>query len=187
MPGSANARQSLPDALERLRAALTRPTTLPAAKTIRSELLEHRSEGTRLNTGTMTDLLTLAATLLANFRTIRFPSEDRPRQPARPQPDWLQLAKARLADRRVAYAYRDRIRRELVAHGYQRFLHHLEPDPEGGWRLHIFAADADAMLLLDRIADGQVGPGDPVDLDPEEFIKERLSRLRIPDEDYERD
>ena len=31
--------------------------------------------------------------------------------------------------------------RELVEHGHHRFLHHLEPDPAGGWRLHIFAAD----------------------------------------------
>ena len=46
---------------------------------------------------------------------------------------------------------------------------------------------ARVMLLLDRIADVQVGPGDPVDFDPEEFIKERLGWLRIPDEDFERD
>jgi hypothetical protein len=130
----------------------------------------------------MTDLLTLAATLLANFRTIRLPPDDQPRQPSPSAPNWLQLAKARLASRRAAYAARDRILRELVAQGYHRFLHHVEPDPLGGWRLHLFAADAGAIPLLERIADGKIASGQPVDFNPEEFLKERLRRLQRPDE-----
>ena len=169
-----NARQRRPDAPERLCAPLTRPTTLLAAKTMQIMVLGHRSGATRLNNGAMTDLPTLAASLIANFWTIRFPSEDRPTPASRSQPVWFQLAKARLAERRAANAYRDRVRRELVAHGYQRFLHYLERDPLEGWRLHILAVDADALLLLDRIADGQIGPGDPADFDPEEFVRERL-------------
>jgi hypothetical protein len=41
----------------------------------------------------MTDLLTLAETLLANFRTIPIPPDDQPRQPSPSAPDWLQVAK----------------------------------------------------------------------------------------------
>ena len=43
----------------------------------RSIHLEQGFEATRLNTGTMTDLVTLAAHLLANFRTVRIPASGR--------------------------------------------------------------------------------------------------------------
>jgi hypothetical protein len=62
------------------------------------------------------------------------------------------------------------------------FLDRLEADPDGGWRLHIFVADASAVALLDTISQGACGPGDPVTLDPEEFIAEQLRRLQYADE-----
>jgi hypothetical protein len=141
----------------------------------------------------MTDLSTLAATLLANYRTIRVPasgdhskaSEDRCGQPTRPPPDWFQTVKARRAGRRAAETYRDRLRRELVEHGYHRFFHHLEADPEGGWRLHFFFADEHGLSILADINEGQCGPGDPVDFDSEEFIRDRLGRLEHLDPDFE--
>jgi len=122
----------------------------------------------------MTDLADLAATLLANFRTVRIPSpEDRERPPA----DLLARAKARRAESRAAYACRDRIRRELVDHGQHRFLHHMEPDPAGGWRLHLFVADDTALTILDQLADEVCSQGDPVSFDPEEFVAGRLLEL----------
>jgi hypothetical protein len=141
----------------------------------------------------MTDLPTLAATLLANYRTIRVPasgdhskaSEDHCGQPTRPPPDWFQTVKARRAARRAAEIYRCHLRRELVEHGYHRFFHHLEADPEGGWRLHFFVADEPALSILADINEGQCGPGDPVDFDPEQFVTEHLGRLYGMDPDCE--
>jgi hypothetical protein len=84
----------------------------------------------------MSDPATLAATLLANFRTVHIPASDR----AEGQPtDWWAMAKARRAESRAAYACRDRLRRNLVQHGYHRFLDHLESDPAGGRRLHFLS------------------------------------------------
>ena len=119
----------------------------------------------------MTDLLTLAAKMLANFRTIRIPSSEDGLQT---HSDFWQAAKARMADRRAAYAYRDELRAAMVEHGHRRFFDHLEPDPEGGWRLHLFFADHAAASLLDEIGEELCLLGDPVALDPEECVRERL-------------
>ena len=64
------------------------------------------------------------------------------------------MVKARRADHRAAYACRDRLCQVLVEHGHHRFLHHLEPDPEGGWRLHFFVADDAGLALLDELTEG---------------------------------
>jgi hypothetical protein len=134
----------------------------------------------------MNDLQTLAAALLANFRTIRVPaSDDRYRPYASTAPDWFQTVKARRAARRAAEAYRDRVRQKLVEHGHHRFFHHLEADPQGGWRLHFFVADDHALSILADINEGQCGPGDPVDFDAEQFVMERLGYLEGMDSDFE--
>jgi hypothetical protein len=118
----------------------------------------------------MTDLASLASTLLANFRTIVMPGQEDDPNPS----DWWGAARARRAEKCAVYAYRDHIRGELVRDGHHRFLHHLEPDPEGGWRLHLFVTDDLALALLDQITEGQCGTGDPVSFDPEEFVRGQL-------------
>jgi hypothetical protein len=135
----------------------------------------------------MTDLQTLAATLLANFRTIRVaPALDsRSRPYACAAPAWFQEVKMRRTDRRAAETYRDRVRRELVEHGYHRFFHHLEADPGGGWRVHFFVADEPALSILADISEDQCGPGDPVDFDPKHFVTGYLGRLCGMDPDIE--
>jgi hypothetical protein len=101
----------------------------------------------------MTDLATLAADLLANFRTIRIPPSERPvGQPT----DWWDRAKARQAAHRAIHDHRDRLRQGLVRHGYRCFLDRMEPDPEGGWRLHFFVSDDAALPLLDELAEVRV-------------------------------
>jgi hypothetical protein len=132
----------------------------------------------RLNTDMITDLTALAAVLLANRRTVRVPSPD---DLQRPPDDWWGSAKARRAEKRAAYACRDRLRRELTDHSHS-FLDCLEADPDGGWRLHVFVADEAAVALLDTISQYACGPGDPVSLDPEEFISEQLRRLQYAGE-----
>ena len=62
-------------------------------------------------------------------------------------------------------------------HGYRCFLDRMEPDPEGGWRLHFFVADDAALALLDELTEGDVGPGDPVSFDPGRFVLERIRHL----------
>jgi hypothetical protein len=119
----------------------------------------------------MTDLASLAATLLANFRTVVIPGQKDDPNPS----DWWGAAKVRRAEKRAVYAYRDHIRDELVRHDHYRFLQHLESDPEGGWRLHVFVADDLALARLYQITEGQCGTGDPVSFDPEEFAREQLS------------
>jgi hypothetical protein len=86
------------------------------------------------------------------------------------------MAKARRAEKRGVYDLRDRLRRVLTQHRH-RFIDHQEPDPEGGWRIHIFVLDEDALLLLDGIDGRRCEPGDPVDFAAEEFLIERLPEL----------
>ena len=138
--------------------------------------LEQGFEGTRLNTGTMSDLQTLADTC---WRTST-PSGSPPRCPlSRPnlQPcDWWAMAKARRAEKRVLYEFRDRLRRVLIQHRH-RFIDCQEPDPEGGWRLHIFVLDEDALPLLDGIDGRRCEVRRSGDFDPEQFVIERLREL----------
>ena len=138
--------------------------------------LEQGFEGVRLNTGTMSDLQTLARHLLANFRTIRLPAEVLPAHPNLQPSDWWAVAKARRDEKRMLYDFRDRLRRVLIQHRH-RFIDCQEPDPEGGWRFHIFVLDEDALPLLDGIDGRRCAAGDPLDLDPEEFAIQRLREL----------
>ena len=144
-----------------------------AARTMQFIVLEQGFWGPPINTGTMSDLQTLARCLLANFRTIRLPADALPARPNLQPSDWWAMAKARRAEKRMLYDLRDRLRRALIQHRH-RFIDCREPDPEGGWRLHIFVLDENALALLDGIADRRCAPGDPVDFDPEEFVIERL-------------
>jgi hypothetical protein len=138
---------------------------------------ERAPEVIGLNTTMMTDLTPLAGALLRNFRTVRIPAQD---DPQRPSDDWWMAAKARRADKLLAYACRDRLRRELADHSHP-LSDCLEADSDGGWRLHIFVADEAALALLDTITQDACGPGDPVTLDPEEFISDQLGRLQYAD------
>jgi hypothetical protein len=118
----------------------------------------------------MTDPDTLATTLIANHRTVYLPSTGGPDLESA---DWWSRAKARRVETLAAQAYRDRLLGGLMEQGY-RFLRYLEPDPEGGRRLHIFVFDDAAVACLDRLSECEAG--DPATFDPEEFIRERLTR-----------
>jgi hypothetical protein len=121
----------------------------------------------------MSDIHTLARHLLANFRTIRLPAEVPPARPNLQLSDWWAMSKARRAKKRMLYDFRDRLRRVLIEHRHW-FIDCWEPDPEGGWRLHILVLDEDALPLLDGIDGRRSESGDPVDFNPEEFVIERL-------------
>src|ERR1700722_483278 len=122
----------------------------------------------------MTDLPMRAASLFANFRTIRFPMTEEcvPRSPT--HWEWWRAAKAEYTAAQTVHDYRQRLRLDLITHGLRLSLDHVEPDPDGGWRLHIFVADAAAVLLLNGITDERCGAGDPASFNPEEFIRTQL-------------
>ena len=86
------------------------------------------------------------------------------------------MAEARRAEKPVLYDLRDRLRLVLIQ-DRRRFIDCQEPDPEGGWRLHIFVPGEDALTFLDGIDGRRSEPRDPLDFDPEEFIIERLREL----------
>ena len=151
----------------------TRPRSLSRPETWRSIVLEQGFGATRLNTGEMTNVATLAAALLANFRTIRLPSSQQREQ----HPDWWTMVKARRAAHRAVHAHRDRLRQRLVERGFRCFLDRMEADPAGGWLLHFFVADEAALTLLDELTEGACGPGDALSFDAEEFVLERIRHL----------
>jgi hypothetical protein len=124
----------------------------------------------------MNDFQTIVRRLLTNFRTIRLPPGEPPERPNLQPPDWWAMAKARRGEKRMLYDLRDRLRRTLTKHRH-RFIDCLEPDPEGGWRLHIFVLDRDALALLDGIDGRECEPGEPVDFEPDKFVIERLREL----------
>jgi len=145
--------------------------------------LGHGFGGHQVNTVAMTDLTTLATTLLTNFVTVRFP---------RYEPVWWVLDDQDLAlearHRCLGHAlrceallircHRSILRQGLAEAGHHRFLDRLEADPVGGWRVHLFLADKAAIEVMPEITDGVVGPGDPVNFNPDPFIERRLQRLK---------
>jgi hypothetical protein len=116
------------------------------------------------------DLADLYDTLLSNFRTVRIPATE----PVEIKPgSMFAAAHARLAARRAVQAVQDEIRRALNDRSFNH-CHHLEEDREGGWRLHLFLVDDEAVQFLEEIEKGAIGPGDPVAFDPDQFLRERL-------------
>jgi hypothetical protein len=124
------------------------------------------------------DTAALMATLLANFRTIRFAPTEECLPRSSTHRDWWRAAKARHADRQAVYDYRARLRKALIAHGHRQFLDRVEIDPDGGWRLHLFVADDAAMHLLGEITEGRCDLGDPASFDPEEFVTTQIEEWR---------
>jgi len=134
----------------------------------------------------MTDLSTLATTLLGNFVTVRFPGYE---------PVWDVLDDENLApdarhrclghalrcEELLIRCHRFNIRQRLIEAGHHQFLDLVEADPAGGWRIHLFLADDAVVGLMQEITDGVIGTGDPVRYDPKAFVERRLQRLKKSD------
>jgi hypothetical protein len=71
--------------------------------------------------------------------------------------------------------HRENLRAALFREGYRQFLDYVEGDPAGGWRVHMFMSDADALALVPSMTTGHVGRGDPISFDPSAFVERRLS------------
>src|ERR1700719_2420090 len=111
----------------------------------------------------MTDLPTLAATLLTNFTTVRIPRRERPC--SWPDPD-LSLRRhiesrsiALARERLFADCHRHLLRQLLLDDGHRAFFDRIEGDGSDGWRLHFFCFDPSAATVLHAAGIGEAGPG----------------------------
>jgi hypothetical protein len=145
------------------------------------KVLEQRSEGRRINTSDMTDLPTLAATLLSNFATIRLRrSEQLWTGPVPDPPLHLHCRFVETATRvqnLILGCNRQYLRQCLLDDGYRAFFDRLEGGGPDGWRLHFFCLDLSAVHVLYGAGLGECGPGEPVTFDAEEFVIRRLRQL----------
>jgi hypothetical protein len=129
----------------------------------------------------MTDVLTLAAMLLANFTTVRIPRPERPW--SWPDPDLslrrhIQSRSIALAGERLAAdCHRHLLRQRLLDDGHRAFFDRIEGDGPDGWRLHFFCLDPSAVTVLHAAGVGEVGPGETVHFDANELVLQRLRQL----------
>lgn len=152
-----------------------------AAETLEFMVLEQPLAGDWINTGTMTDLPTLAAILLANFVTIRVPlyepcwAEPEPVLPLatyyRPRADSLR------AEHLIARCHRQHLRLLLLDAGHRAFFDRLEGGWPDRWRLNFFSLDPLAVSMLHDTGVGECGSGDPTYFNAEEFVTRRLRQL----------
>jgi hypothetical protein len=144
-------------------------------------VLEQRLERRRINTDEMTDLTTLAATLLTNFATIRLRRCEQ--LWTRPVPDpplqlYCKLLQIALRGQNLILSCnRQYLRQRLLDDGCRAFLDRLEGDGPHGWRLHFFCLDPQAIAVLYDAGLGECGPGETVRFDAEEFVMHRLRQL----------
>lgn len=144
-------------------------------------VLEHCSQANRINTGTMTELSALAATLLTNFVTVKL---------RRCEALWTwpvdnpslelhcRLLQATLrAQMMILGCNRMYLRQRLLDDGHRAFFDYLESDGPEGWRLHFFCRSPSAVAVLQNAGLGECRPGDPVRLDPKRFVMRRLRCL----------
>lgn len=144
-------------------------------------VLEQRFVATRLNTGAMTDLAPIAATLLANSATVRIPRCERLWTSPEPDPSprlGERLLETTLAgETLIGSCYRQCVRCHLLEAGHSAFFDRMEGGGPDGWRLHFFCLDPSAIKLLHRIPVGQCGPANPMTFDPDRFVMHHLRRL----------
>jgi hypothetical protein len=129
----------------------------------------------------MTDLPTLAATLLANFTTVKIPRCEPLWSWPNPDP-WRRrhiktMSIALAGERLIADCHRHFLRERLLDDGHRAFFDRIEGGGPDGWRLHFFVLDPSAVVLLCGAGVGECGPGDSTSFDAEEFIMRRLRQL----------
>jgi hypothetical protein len=152
-----------------------------AARTMEFIVLAQGFDGRRLNRRAMTDLPTLAATLITNFASILVPRCERlwswpdTRSSLRRHIKSLSIALA--GERLIADCHRHVLRQRLLDAGHRAFFDRIEGGGPEGWRLHFFCLDPSAVVLLCGAGLGGCGPGDPKSFNAEEFVMRRLCQL----------
>jgi hypothetical protein len=144
-------------------------------------VLEQGFEGVRLNTGTMSDLQTLAATLLANFTTVRIPRCESLWISSVPNPSpkhrHRMLSRALAGENLIISCHRQHLQYRLLEQGHRAFFDRIEGGGPAGWRPHFFCRDPAAISVLYDVVVGVCGLGNAVTFDPEQFVMHRLGRL----------
>jgi hypothetical protein len=129
----------------------------------------------------MPDLLTLAATLLANCMTVRIPRCERlwtwPVADPPPKLHAKLFANAVAGESLIIRCHRQYLRGHLLDQGYRAFFDRLEGGGPEGWRLHFFCLEPSALSVLRDAGVGECGPGDPMTFDPQEFVLCRLRQM----------
>ena len=139
----------------------------------------------------MHDLPILAATLLANFTTVRISRCERLWLSSVPNPSpkhlCRSLSRALAHETFIMSCHRQHLQHRLLEHGHGAFFDRAEGGGPNGWRLHFFCLDPAAVSVLYDIGVGECGPGKAVTFDPEQFVMHRLrqlertGRLNMPD------
>jgi hypothetical protein len=124
------------------------------------------------------DLDATADLLLANFHTIRFPrlGPEWSLQKLYPEPERREIDLGIEADQRFCVMHRDRMRLTLWNAGHCRFFDRIEGWLTGGWRIHLFLAEPEAVSVIDP-AGGVLSAGDPIRLDPAAFVRRQLQSI----------
>jgi hypothetical protein len=129
----------------------------------------------------MTDLTSIATTLLANFATVRIPRCERlwawPVDDPPPRLRARLLAIALAGEALIGGCHRQCVRGHLLEAGHRAFFDRIEDGGPDGWWLHFFCLDLSAIQLLHDIPVGQCGPGDPLSFDAAKFVVHHLRRL----------
>jgi len=129
----------------------------------------------------MSDLPTLAATLLANFATVHIPRyEDLWTSPVadpwpRLRPSLLSIAVA--GESLILGCHRQWLHHHLLEQGHRAFFDRIEGGGPDGWRLHFFCLDRSALSVLRGVSVGEFSPGNPATFNPEAFVLRRLRQM----------
>jgi hypothetical protein len=129
----------------------------------------------------MSDLPTLAATLLANFATVRIPRYEGRRTSPVADP-WPRLrgklrASTVAAETLIIRCHRQCLQHQLLEQGHCAFFDRMEGGGPDEWRLHFFCLYPSALSVLRDVGVGEFGRGDPATFDPEAFVLRRLRQL----------
>jgi hypothetical protein len=129
----------------------------------------------------MSDLPTLAATLLANFVTVRITTSPGlwmwPVATPSPRLRAKLLADTVAAETLIIRCHRQCLQHQLLEQGHRAFFDCIEGGGSDGWRLHFFCLDPSALSVLRDADVGEFGAGDPARLDPEAFVLRRLRQM----------
>ena len=129
----------------------------------------------------MSDLQTLAATLLANFATVRIPRCESLWISSVPYPSpkhrYRLLSRALAGETLIMNCHRQHLQYRLLEPGHHAFFDRIEGGGPDGWRLHFFCLDPEAIGVLYNIGVGKCGPGNAVTFDPEQFVMHRFGQL----------
>jgi hypothetical protein len=133
----------------------------------------------------MSDLQILAATIFADFTTVRIPRCESLWTCSIPDPSSKHLHRLRshavTRETFIMSCHRQHLQHRLLEQGHCTFFDRIEGGGPDGWRLHFFCRDTEAVGVLYDVGVGVCGPGSAVNFAAEQFIMSRLRQLERTD------